>query len=145
MNIENLLNTGAQAFLDKLGTGEGQQLSVQNVIDALSGLLGGGKGQIDLNGLLSKLNGAGLAGLAQSWLGDGANGSISASQITQIFSQDRLSNFANQLGLGQEQAITGLEGALPEMVDKASSGGKLLDSLGGAEGLLGMAAGLFGR
>lgn len=143
MDIENLLKIGAQAFMSK--SGGGNQLSLENVAGALSGLLGDGKGGLDLSGLLSHLDGAGLAGLAQSWLGDGANSNISASQITQIFSQDKLSNFASQLGLGQEQAVTGLEGAIPAIVDNASSGGELLDSLGGASGLMDMAKGLFGR
>jgi hypothetical protein len=35
--------------------------------------------------------------------------------------------------------------ALPQMVDKASSGGSLLDSIGGVEGVLGMAGKLFNR
>lgn len=146
MNIENLLNIGAQAFLSKLGGGgNDQQLSLQSITGALSGLLGGDKGQLDLSSLLSNLDGAGLAGLAQSWLGDGANSSISGGQITQLFSQDKLSSFASQLGLGQDQAVSGLEDAIPAIVDNASSGGKLLDSAGGVSGLMDMAKGLFGR
>lgn len=145
MNIENLLKTGAQAFISRLGSGADGQLSLSNVVNALLGLLGDGKGGLDLNGLLSNMQGEGLAAVAQSWLGDGSNSGISVEQITRLFSQEKLSAFAGQLGLGQEQAVEGLQGAIPTMVDQASSGGQLLESLGGAGGLLGMAKSLLGR
>lgn len=144
MNMENLLKLGAQAFMNKLGSGGDNQLQLASVVSALSGLLGN-KGQLDLSGLLSNLDGSGLANLAQSWLGDGANASVSADQIMQLFSRDKLGAFARQLGLGQDQAVSGLQDAIPAIMDNASSGGKLLDSLGGASGLMGMAASLFGR
>jgi hypothetical protein len=43
------------------------------------------------------------------------------------------------------EAAGGLSDALPQMVDKASSDGSLLDSIGGVSGALGMASKLFGK
>ena len=57
----------------------------------------------------------------------------------------RFSGFASKLGLSQEEAAGGLSDALPQMVDKASSGGSLLDSIGGVSGALSMAGKLFGK
>jgi len=49
------------------------------------------------------------------------------------------------LGLSTSEAAGGLSEALPQMVDNASSGGSLLDSFGGIEGVTGLAGKLFGK
>ncbi|MDX2452120.1 YidB family protein, partial [Desulfosarcina sp.] len=83
--------------------------------------------------------------VAKSWLGDGNNESVSTDQITNMFGSDKISEFAGKLGLSEDEAAGGLSEALPQMVDKASSGGSLLDSMGGLSGALGMAGKLFGK
>jgi uncharacterized protein YidB (DUF937 family) len=88
---------------------------------------------------------SGMADIAASWLGDGENDKISSDQVTNIFGQDKISDFASKLGLSDDEAVGGLRDALPGMVDKASSGGSILDSIGGIEGALGMASKMFGR
>lgn len=62
-----------------------------------------------------------------------------------MFSASQISDFATKLGLSQEEAAGGLADAIPQMVDKASSGGSLLDSIGGLSGALGAAGKLFGN
>jgi uncharacterized protein YidB (DUF937 family) len=62
-----------------------------------------------------------------------------------MFGSSKISEFASTLGLSQEEAAGGLSDAIPQMVDKASSGGSLLDSVGGLSGALGMAGKLFGK
>ena len=133
----DLLKRVAEQFLK----GSGQSgLDVSQVIDALQGLLGeGGIGE-----LVSKLQGGGLAGLVGSWLGDGANSPLSVDQLSAIFGDGELSSFASQLGIDRPSAERGLAEALPTLIDKASSGGSLLEAAGGAGGLLGAAKGLFG-
>jgi uncharacterized protein YidB (DUF937 family) len=146
MDIENLLKIGAKAFIDSNKSGEaGSGLDTGNLASALSGLLGGGQGGIDLGSLVSKFSSTGLGNLVNSWLGDGANESISAGQIKEIFGANQISEFASKLGLNQEEAAGGLSDAIPQMVDRASSGGSLLDSIGGLSGALGMAGKLFGK
>jgi uncharacterized protein YidB (DUF937 family) len=137
---------GAETFMKSNKSGEaGSGLDIGTLGTALSGLLGGGQGGIDLGSLMSKFSSAGLGSLVNSWLGDGANQSISADQVMDMFGSSKISEFASTLGLSQEEAAGGLSDAIPQMVDKASSGGSLLDSVGGLSGALGMAGKLFGK
>ncbi|NTU86507.1 MAG: hypothetical protein HGA58_00435, partial [Chlorobiaceae bacterium] len=73
------------------------------------------------------------------WLGKGANKPVSPDALAGIVGQEKLKEFAGQLGLSEESAKTAIADALPEMVDKASPEGSLLDglaeNLGGMKGL----------
>ncbi|MEN8244876.1 MAG: YidB family protein, partial [Thermodesulfobacteriota bacterium] len=73
----------------------------------------------------------------------GSNEAISPDQISTMLGTDKISEFASKLGLSNEEAAGGLSEALPLMVDKASSGGALLDSIGGVSGAVGLASKLF--
>ncbi len=70
---------------------------------------------------------------------------MSNENVTTMFDRDKLSEFANQLGLSEDEAVGGLRDALPHMVDKSSIGGSLLDSIGGISGALKIANQIFGR
>lgn len=148
MNMIELLKMGAATFInsDKSGNA-GSGLDMGTLISAFSGLAGGGGSNtgVDLGSLMSKMDTGGLGAVAKSWLGDGNNESISPDQVTTMFGADKISEFASTLGVSKEEAAGGLSDALPQMVDKASSGGSLLDSLGGISGALGMAGKLFGK
>jgi uncharacterized protein YidB (DUF937 family) len=125
---------------DKLGL----SLDSATVSSALTQLIGDGQGGIDLAGLAAKMGQSGeLGALLGSWLGDGANASISPDTITSLFGQGDLSKFAGQLGVNPETATRGLADVLPKLMDQASSGGNLLDSVGGVGGLMGAAKSLF--
>ncbi len=150
MDMGDLLKMGANAFIQSKMSGDaGSGLDLGSLTSALSNLTGGGdsgdQGGFDLGSLLGKMQSGGLADVAQSWLGDGDNEPIEESHITDIFGSDKISEFASQLGLSQEEAVGGLRDALPQIVDKASSGGSLLDSIGGIGGAINMAGKLFGR
>ena len=84
-----------------------------------------------------------LSNVLSSWLGDGANQAISADTISSLFSSDQLAAFAEKAGVDASSAASGLADVIPEIMDKSSSGGSLLDMAGGAEGLLGAAKSLF--
>jgi uncharacterized protein YidB (DUF937 family) len=145
MNMDELLQLGAKMFSDSNLSGDaGSNLDLGSLTSALSGVTGG-DGGFDLGALVTNLNGGGLGDLAKSWLGDGANSSISPEQITSVLGSDKITEFAEKLGLSTSEAAGGLSEALPQMMDNASSGGALLDSLGGVEGVLGLAGKLFGR
>lgn len=93
---------------------------------------------------MSKFAGSGgLASIASSWLGDGGNESINTAQLQEAFGDDKLSAFADNLGVDQENTTQGLSNILPSLVDQGSSGGSLLDSVGGLGGALGMAKNCF--
>jgi uncharacterized protein YidB (DUF937 family) len=148
MDIIGLLKMGAATFINSDKSGDaGSGLDIGSLTSALAGLVGGGRGDagIDLGSLVSKMDAGGLGALAKSWLGDGGNDSISPDQVTNMFGADKISEFASKLGLSRDEAAGGLSDALPQMVDKASSGGSLLDSMGGLSGALGMAGKLFGK
>ena len=135
----DLVNMATQMFIKNLG-GSAGGISEGAVGKALSGLLGGSSGDIDLGSIISKLDGDGFASLAQSWLGDGSNGGISPQQIMSLFGESQIGDFASNLDLDQATATNGLAGMLPELIDTNSKGGGLLDAVGGSSGLLGMAS-----
>ena len=145
MDLGQLLKIGAAAFKNGAGTQSAQQLPTQDIIGALTNLLGNGQGGFDIASLLKLANSSGLMAMAQSWLSDGPNASLTVDGLVKMLGQANIGAFAQQLGIDQGAAVGGLQEAIPAMVDQASSGGSLLDSMGGVDGVLGMAGKLFGR
>ena len=145
MDMNDLLKLGAQAFMNSRSSGTaGSNLDMGSLISALSGLNGGQQGGgLDIASLMGGMQGGGMEDMLQSWLGDGQNQAISGSQVSNLLGSDEVSAFASQLGLSEDEAIGGLQDAMPQMLDKASSGGSILDSLGGVSGALGLASKLF--
>ena len=77
MNLNELIQMGAKVFRDSNLSGEaGSNLDVEAVTSALSGLTGG-SGGFDFSAVVESLGSSGLGDIAKSWLGDGANQSIS--------------------------------------------------------------------
>lgn len=111
--------------------------------DALGSLMGGKDGGLDLGSLVGGLQAKGLGDVASSWLGDGANADISTDQVKELLGGDKISAAASQLGTDEGSLLAGLKDAIPQMVDKSSSGGSLLDSVGGLGGVAGMAKKFF--
>lgn len=144
MDINQLLKIGAQAFQSQLGGEQAGSLSMDQIMGALAGLMPGEGTNVDLGALIGNMQGGGLASLAESWLGDGGNAGIGADQLASMFGSSDIKGFADKLGLDEGTAVEGLKGAVPEMVDKASSGGAL-ESMGGVGGVMGMVGQLFGR
>ena len=130
MDIKSL---AAGMVMKKLGLGDSG--AIGNVMESL---IGGGD-KMDIGGLVSGLQSKGLGDVAESWLGDGANKAISASQLKDVIGADKISAAAAQLGADEGSLLDSLKDALPQMVDKSSKGGSLLDSVGGVGGLAGMA------
>lgn len=147
MDMTELVMKAAKIFMNSKQSGDtGSRLDIGNLTAALSNLAGGSSGGgVDFGALLSKMDANGLGAVAQSWLGDGSNEAISTDQVSELFGANRVSEFASELGLSTEEATGGLSEALPHMVDQASSGGALLDSIGGISGAIGLAGKLFGR
>jgi uncharacterized protein YidB (DUF937 family) len=132
----DLLKIGAEMLSEKLGV----QVDLDTVAGALSSLLGDGQGNIDLAALTGKLASSGdLASVVGSWLGDGSNSPISASSLESMLGENAVADFASKLGTDPATAAGGLADVLPQLVDKASSGGSLLDAAGGLDGLMGAA------
>ena len=147
MDMGSLLKMGVSAFMNSNGSGEaGSGLDSDMLSNALASLTGdSAEGGLDIGSLLGQLQSGGLADMAASFLGDGANDEMSDSNITDLFGSEKISNFASQLGLSESEAVGGLRESLPQMMDQASSGGSLLDSIGGISGAIGLASKLFGK
>ena len=111
--------------------------------DVMGSLLGGGAeggaGGLDLGGLVNGLKEKGMGDVADSWLGDGENAEISADQLKEVIGGDKITEAAAKLGTDEGSLLDSLKDAIPQMVDKSSNGGSLLDSVGGLGGLAGMA------
>jgi len=133
----DMMKLATQLLASKLGGNAGGNSDmVQNVIGSL---LGGDSGGLDLGSLVGNLKNSGLGDVAESWLGNGDNAHISRSQIESMLGSDKIQNAAQQLGADQNDLLRGLQNMLPQVVDKSSSGGSLLDSVGGISGLAGLA------
>lgn len=144
MNSNDLLSMGAELLKNKLDQ-DGDGLDVNDIGNALSGLLGDNDGNLNLGSVMEKMNQGGLMDIAQSWLGDGDNAKIDANQVGELFDSNALSEFAAKLGIGEDQARDSLADAMPQMVDKSSQGGSLLDRVGGIDGAINLASKFFSR
>ncbi len=134
----DMMKLATQLLASKLGgDAGGNNDMVQNVIGSLLG--GSGDSGIDLGSLVGNLQNSGLGDIAKSWLGDGDNEHISRSQIESMLGSDKIANAAQQLGADQNDLLRGLQDMIPQVVDKSSSGGSLLDSVGGIGGLANLA------
>lgn len=90
-----------------------------------------------LGGLLEKLKGGGLQSAVTSWVGNGPNQSVSASQIQAALGSDQIKQLAQKLGLPGDQVASHLAQILPEVVNHLTPNGSVPE-----HGLLEQAAGL---
>ncbi len=124
-------------------------LDLGDIANAIGGLLGNSEGGIDLSSIVGSLSQNGLGEIVGSWLGSGENAPIDVSQITDLLGSDKISQFAEQLGISTESAQQALADALPQVIDQATSGENsivddMLANIGGAEGAMGMLGKMFG-
>lgn len=96
--------------------------SVINMVYSLIDNSGG------LNGLLQKLQSAGLAEQVTSWLGNGTNLPIDANQLISALGENTFSNLASKFGAKESDVSSGIASMLPKVVDMLSKDGKVEDS-----------------
>ncbi|MFI3137935.1 MAG: YidB family protein [Methylococcaceae bacterium] len=145
MDINAIIQMGAQLFKAQLDKDHNGQLDVTEISTALTGLLSNGQGGLDIASLVKNMQGGDLIAMAASWLGDGPNQAVQPGQLAQILGDDKIAAFAKQLGLSPEKALSGLTEAVPAVVDQSSTGGSLLDMVGGVSGAINLASKLFAR
>jgi uncharacterized protein YidB (DUF937 family) len=78
-----------------------------------------------IEGLLVKLQQAGLGEQAQSWIGTGQNMPVSPDALSKILGQGQLGQIAQQFGIPTEEAAGGLAQALPNVVDQMTPDGRI--------------------
>jgi len=148
MDFNELFQMGAELIRnnsDDATTG----LDIDSIGSALSAILGGENGGIDLSALATKLGDGNFGEMIESWFGNGENMPIDLEQVTELLGSDKVEAFASELGLNFESAQQALADALPQVVDRATSGeGGIVDDLlaqvGGAEGAMKMLGKMFG-
>lgn len=127
----SILQMAAELFLRQTGSAGGG-LDLQSVMGALQKLLPSSGGELDIAQLVTMFaKQGGIASMASSWLSDGDNQSISASQVIGVLGQGQIAEFAQKLGLGTDTAAQGLAGIIPELIDKNSKSGTLLSGAAG--------------
>lgn len=138
----SIANLATEIFMKKIGA-SGSSGDITSALTSLLGNSSGGGGDVDIMGLVSKFQSEGLGGVVSSWLGDGDNDGISTDQVTNMLGESNISEFASKIGVDPSTALNGLKDTIPDMIDQSSSGGSLLDSVGGLGGVLNLAKKLF--
>ena len=78
-----------------------------------------------LEGVIGKLNQAGLGVKVNSWLGQGPNTPITIAEIESALGNDHLKQIAGSLGVPMDQVAALLSQHLPATIDAASPDGAL--------------------
>ena len=135
----DLLQIGTQLLAGQAGKDTGSN----DVSNILGNLIGDGD-SMNIGSLVQKMQNSGdLGPVVASWLGDGDNAAINPSQLADVLDSDKLQQAAASLGLNLDSLLPMLATVIPQMVDKGSSGGSLMDSFGGSEAISGMVKSLF--
>ncbi|MDM0049705.1 YidB family protein [Variovorax sp. J22R115] len=88
----------------------------------------GGGAASDVGGigdLIGQLTQKGYGRQAGSWIATGANEALPPQAIDEVFGHDQLRHIAQQAGLGEDEARSGLSELLPDVVDHFTPDGNL--------------------
>jgi uncharacterized protein YidB (DUF937 family) len=109
------------------GQGSGQTALINAVVQMVLNKGGGASG--GLGGLIGALTQGGLGQQASSWVGTGKNMDVSAEQLSQALGGGGaggiLAQLAQQAGMSQGDAASGLSQVLPGLIDKLTPNGQL--------------------
>lgn len=133
-----LLNDLAGSVLGGGGSSQNQLLEL--VLNLVNNKETGG-----LAGLAKTFAEKGLGDAVSSWIGTGQNQPVSGDQITQALGSDQITDIAQKLGLGQQDAANGLAGLLPDVIDKLTPNGHVPDNDLLEQGLAMLKGKLFGQ
>lgn len=78
-----------------------------------------------LAGFMQSFETAGLGNIVKSWVSTGENLPISATQIESALGNERIGQFASQLGIDPAQASAKLAEYLPQAIDKLTPDGNV--------------------
>ncbi|MGF1544543.1 MAG: YidB family protein [Parvularculaceae bacterium] len=124
-----LMDIAANLLSEKMGVDAGEAAK------GLEGLIGDGQGGVNVASLVGMFQQGGMADAVSSWLGDGSNASIDADAVKNALGGDQVASAAAQSGVDADALAGGLSAMLPDLIDRASSGGELLKSMDDFRGL----------
>jgi uncharacterized protein YidB (DUF937 family) len=78
-----------------------------------------------LGGLLNQFKSAGLGEHADSWVGTGANKTVSGDQINSALGSSNIAAMAQKLGINPQMAGTALAALLPVIIDQMTPKGQV--------------------
>lgn len=147
--MDSLLGAATQAAAGAMqnsgGSPAGQGMNAMDGMAMVGDLLQQAGG---LSGLLEKFQSHGLGEAAQSWVGNGANQPLSASQVTQTLGPEMLQQLVAKFGGNSPQLAQLVAQFLPMVIDQLTPKGQL-PADNGAGGLgqldMGALAGLAGQ
>ncbi len=107
-------------LMNMLGGGQqgGQQQGMGGGVPGMGGGLGG---------LLSTFQQAGLGHIAESWIGNGPNQSVSPQQLQSVFGENQVQNMAGQAGMAPQDFLSQLSQHLPNAVNGMTPNGRMPD------------------
>ena len=97
---------------------------------AFAGGMAGGLIGSGLNELLHRFQHNGYGDVANSWIGTGPNRTISPDDLRGALGSDTVNSLAEQAGLSDIDALSGLSRDLPGAVDELTPTGAILDDYG---------------
>jgi uncharacterized protein YidB (DUF937 family) len=108
----------------------GAGTSQSGIAGVLMNMLGGGGNQTagtagGLGGLISSFEQAGLGHIAQSWIGNGPNQSVSPQQLHTVLGDDQVQTMAGQAGMAPHDFLSQLSQHLPRVVDGMTPNGQV--------------------
>ena len=106
------------------GAGGGQNNTVLSAVMMLLQQNGG------LGNVIAQFEQHGLGAHAASWVGTGANQSISGDQLAQVFGSGAIGQIAAQLGMDHGQASGALAQLLPEVINQLTPQGQVTSQSG---------------
>jgi uncharacterized protein YidB (DUF937 family) len=78
-----------------------------------------------LSSLMNNADSQGLGHIVGSWIGTGANQSVSPDQVQRLVGQDRINQLASRIGISSGVAGAALARILPVLIDRLTPHGKL--------------------
>ena len=149
MDLTNLLKMGA-SMIQGSNNESTSGIDSSLITGALGSILGGnseGEG-LDLSSIISNVTNGDLGETISSWIGSGENMPIDTDKVTDLLGSDKISEFAEHLGIDADTAKDELANLLPNLVDQATNedeslAGSLLEKVGGISGAMDLAGKLF--
>lgn len=129
----SLLNIAAELFIKQLGSNAGG-LNIATVTRALGALLPTQGGELNLAALVQQFTaqnggkGGEISALVSGWIGGSAD-NLNLEQLFSVLGKTKVDNFAQEVGVANDTAASGLAAIIPELISKHGNSSELLGSL----------------